>query len=176
MSLIASVVLFTLAVLPLPASAWNIPSHMLSAAIAYQVLQQENPQTNDKVKALLEKHPWYANQWQARLQDVPFAERDQVLFMQASRWADAIRSQDKAQNRPSWHYINLPFKPDGQPADVQTRDPEPVNILTAMAENESIVKNENNAEWQGWNLRRGGSTCLSIDFPGVLTVPSFMLI
>jgi hypothetical protein len=51
-----------------------------------------------------------------------------------------------------------------------------VHILTAMAENESIVKNENNAEWQGWNLRRGGSTCLSIDFPGVLTVPSFMLI
>jgi len=29
-SLIASVVLFTLAVLPLPASAWNIPGHMLS--------------------------------------------------------------------------------------------------------------------------------------------------
>jgi len=149
---------------------------MLSAAIAYQVLRQESPQTIDKVTAVLEKHPWYANQWQARLQDVPFAERDQVLFMQASRWADAIRSQDKAQNRPSWHYINLPFKPDGQPADVQTRDPEPVNILTAMAENESIMKNENNAEWQGWNLGRGVSTCLSIDFSGVLTVPSFMLI
>ena len=95
---------------------------MLSAAIAYQVLQQENPQTNDKVKALLEKHPWYANQWQARLQDVPVAERDQVLFMQAARWADDIRIKDKAQNRPSWHYINLPFKPDGQPANVQIKD------------------------------------------------------
>jgi hypothetical protein len=30
---------------------------MLSAAIAYQVLQQENPQTIDKVKAVLDKHP-----------------------------------------------------------------------------------------------------------------------
>jgi len=40
---------------------------MFSAAIAYQVLRQENPQTIDKVKAVLEKHPWYANQWQARL-------------------------------------------------------------------------------------------------------------
>jgi hypothetical protein len=39
---------------------------MLSGAIAYQVLQQESPQTIDKVKAMLEKHPWYANQWQAR--------------------------------------------------------------------------------------------------------------
>jgi hypothetical protein len=43
---------------------------MLSAAITYQVLRQENPSTIEKAKALLEKHPWYANQWRARLQDV----------------------------------------------------------------------------------------------------------
>jgi hypothetical protein len=90
-SLIASLVFFTLAVLPLPASAWNIPGHMLSAAFAYQVLRQENPQTIEKVKVVLEKHPWYANQWQARLQDVPAADRDMVLFIQAARWADDIR-------------------------------------------------------------------------------------
>jgi S1/P1 Nuclease len=145
-SLIASLVLLALAVLPLPASAWTIPGHMLSAAIAYQVLQQESPQTTEKVKAVLEKHPWYANQWQARLQDIPVADRDLVLFMQAARWADDIRTRDKAQNRPPWHYVNLPFKPDGQPANVQTREPEPVNILTALAENESVVKNENDPE------------------------------
>ena len=132
--------------LPLPASAWNIPGHMLSAAITYQVLRQENPPTIEKVKAVLEKHPWYANQWQARLQDVPVAERDQVLFMQAARWADDIRTQDKAQNRPPWHYINLPFKPEGQPANVQVRNPEPVNILTALAENESVVNSEHDPE------------------------------
>ena len=68
-----------------PARAWNIPGHMLSGIIAYQVLQQEGPQTIEKVKAVLEKHPWYANQWQARLQDVPVADRDVVLFMQAAR-------------------------------------------------------------------------------------------
>jgi len=84
-SLIASLVLLTLTVLPLPASAWNIPGHMLSAAIAYQVLLQENPPTIDKVKAVLEKHPWYANQWQARLQDVPLADHGLVLFVQAAR-------------------------------------------------------------------------------------------
>jgi hypothetical protein len=38
-------VLSALAVLPLPVSAWNIPSHMLSAAIAYQGLRQENPES-----------------------------------------------------------------------------------------------------------------------------------
>ena len=98
---------------------------MLSAAIAYQVFRQENPQGIDKVKAMLDKHPWYANQWQARLQDVPAADRDLVLFMQAARWSDDLRNQDKGHNRPSWQYINLPFKSEGQP----------VNILTALAEN-----------------------------------------
>jgi hypothetical protein len=68
---------------------------MLSAAIIYQVLQQENPPTIEKVKALLEKHPCYANQWQARLQDIPVADHGLVLFMQASRWADDIRIRDK---------------------------------------------------------------------------------
>ena len=76
--------------MPLPASAWNIPGHMLSAAITYQVLKQENPPTIEKVRAVLEKHPWYANQWQARLQDVSVADRDLMLFMQASRWADEL--------------------------------------------------------------------------------------
>ena len=54
---------------------------------------------------MLDKHPWYANQWQAK------------------------GSQST-------------FKSEGQPADVQIREPEPVNILTALAENESAVKNE----------------------------------
>jgi hypothetical protein len=97
-------VLLTLAVLPLPASAWNIPGHMLSAAIAYQVLQQANPSTIKKVKAVLEKHPWYANQWQARLQDVAGADHGLVLFMQAARWPDELRSTGRQHHRGPWHY------------------------------------------------------------------------
>jgi hypothetical protein len=119
---------------------------MLSGAVAYQVLQQENPQVIEKVRAVLEKHPWYANQWQARVQDVPVADHDLVLFMQAARWADDIRSNDKQYHRGPWHYINWPFKPEGQPTTVQIKEPEPVNILTALAENESVVKKENDGE------------------------------
>jgi len=59
-----------------PALAWNIPGYMLSAAIAFQVLREESPKSIEKIKAVLEKHPWYANQWQARLQDVSIADRD----------------------------------------------------------------------------------------------------
>jgi hypothetical protein len=39
--------------------------------------------------------------------------------------------------------LNWPFEPEGQPASVQIREPEPVNILTAFAENEGAMKNEN---------------------------------
>jgi hypothetical protein len=67
-----------------------------------------------------------------------------VLFMQGARWADDIRIQDKAQNRPRWHYINFPFKPEGQSSTLQIREPETVNILTALAENDSMAKNDNN--------------------------------
>jgi hypothetical protein len=144
--LLACVVVITVTALPIPAFAWNIPGHMLSGAIAYQILQQENPATIEKVKAVLEKHPWYSNEWQSRLQDVPVADHGLVMFMQAARWADDIRSQDRAQNKPRWHYINFPFKPEGQPASVQISEPAPVNILTAMAENERAVRNETDPE------------------------------
>src|SRR5262249_5150015 len=73
------------------------------------------------------------------------ADHGLVLFMQAASWADDIRSNDKQQHRALWHYINWPFKPEGQPASVQTREPESVNILTAMVENQRIVVNENDA-------------------------------
>jgi parallel beta-helix repeat protein len=52
--LIALLFLLTLAVLPLPVSAWNIPGHMLSGIIAYQVLGQENPPTIERVKSVQE--------------------------------------------------------------------------------------------------------------------------
>src|SRR5262245_64078996 len=52
-------------------------------ALLTSFLQQENPQTVEKVKAVLEKHPWYGNQWQARLQDVSVADHRLVLFMQS---------------------------------------------------------------------------------------------
>jgi hypothetical protein len=46
---------------------WNIPGHMLSAAIAHQILLEESPHTIDKVKAVLTQHPWRFNRWQDSL-------------------------------------------------------------------------------------------------------------
>jgi hypothetical protein len=54
---------------------------------------------------------------------------------------DDIRTLDRAQHhRGPWHYINWPFKPGSEPESVGTRPPQPVNILTALVENERIVR------------------------------------
>lgn len=136
---------FCLAFLPPYAVAWNIPGHMLSGSIAYQILRAESPATIAKVRAIVEKHPWIDGRWKARLEEIPPGQRDEILFMLASHWADDIRSgPDRAQHRPTWHYINFPFKPDGQPANVQSKRPQAVNILTALVENERIVKTDTN--------------------------------
>src|SRR5262245_39409220 len=75
--------------------------------------------------------------------------------------ADELRTTDRQHHRGTWHYINWPFKPDGQPASVQTRKPETVNILTAMVENQRIVKNESEVEQKAialaWLYHLGGN-------------------
>jgi S1/P1 Nuclease len=75
------------------------------------------------------------------LNNLPDTDRNEILFMVATNWADDVRTIDRAQyHRGTWHYINSPFKPDTEPESVRTKPPEPVNILTALAENERIVK------------------------------------
>ena len=111
------------------------------------------PRTIEKVKAVLEKHPWYANQWQARLQDVPVADRDMVLVYAGGQVGRRYSHQGQAAHHSPWHYINWPFKPEGQPASVQIRDPEPVNILTAMAENESVGEERERSRAKGNRTR-----------------------
>jgi S1/P1 Nuclease len=131
---------------PAPASAWNVHGHMLSGAIAFQVLEQQNPDTINKVKAILQNHPFHSiDEWQPQLAELPASEQDLMLFMLAARWPDDIR-QNPQFHKSTFHFINLPFKPAGQPASVQIKEPGPVNILTALAENESVVKNENDGE------------------------------
>ena len=119
---------------------WNIRGHMLSGAIAYQILQRENPSTIPTVRSVLEKNPWYEIRWKVQLDKLPEPERDEMLFMLAARWADDIRTLDKARSRLPWHYIDLPFKPAGEPASIQAMQPTQDNILTAITENERVVR------------------------------------
>ena len=129
--------------------AWNIPGHMLSGAIAYQILQRENPSTITTVRSVLEKNPWYETRWKSQLEKLPRAERDEMLFMLAARWADEIRTDDKAESHPLWHYVDFPFKPEGEPVSIQVVEPPPENILSAIAENQRIVQSGSDSTKRG---------------------------
>jgi hypothetical protein len=111
-----ALVVVSLVTFPFDGLAWNIPGHMLSGAIAYQILQQQTPGTIPIIRSVLEKNPWFDTRWKSQLQKLPDTERDGVLFMLAARWADDIRIRDKAESHSPWHYIDFPFKPEGEPA------------------------------------------------------------
>src|SRR5262245_35804622 len=121
--------------------AWNKAGHMVSGAIAYADLTQDSPQTLARVIALLKAHPHFEAKWAPRLAQLTLSpeEQDLSLFMLAARWPDDIRT-DPAFHHGPWHYINLPYTPEGQPATVQTVDPPPENILRAYQTNLDIVR------------------------------------
>jgi hypothetical protein len=122
-----------------PALAWNKPGHMVSGSIAYQELRRTNPQVLGRIVALLKQHPDYERLWRARVQDAQAAGIDEAeaLLMQAARWPDDARS--RLRGREGWHYINLPYAPNGGPAP----QPPPVNILSAYQTNLDLVRSGN---------------------------------
>lgn len=123
------------------ALARNKAGHMVSGAIAYAELNQVSPQTLAHVIALLKTQPDFETQWAPRLAQSNLSpeEQDLYLFMLAARWPDDIR-QEPVLHRGPWHYINLPYKPAGQPATVHTVEPLPENILYAYQANLDILR------------------------------------
>jgi S1/P1 Nuclease len=131
--------LTTLATLTLttPALAWNKAGHMVSGAIAYSELQKTSPQSVPRVIALLKKHPDYASKWQTQISSVPTGDRDLYLFMLAARWADDARKT--TEDRPTWHYVNLPFKLGSTATTIPASPTGEENILTALQQNRSTL-------------------------------------
>jgi hypothetical protein len=121
--------------------AWNKAGHMVSGAIAYADLKQTSPQSLEQVVALLTTHPQFETTWKPKLTQAFVApeDRDLYLFMLAARWPDDIRG-NPAFHHGAWHYINVPYKPSGQPASVQTVEPPPENVLSAYQANLDIVR------------------------------------
>jgi hypothetical protein len=136
--LLAGILLVLMAVSS--ARAWNKAGHMVSGAIAYADLKQASPETLARVIALLKMHPHFATKWAPRLAQLHLSPEEQelYLFMLAARWPDDMRG-DAAFHHGAWHYINLPYKPEGQPASVQTVDPQAENILQAYQTNLDIL-------------------------------------
>jgi hypothetical protein len=139
---VAAIVAVLVLVIIAPDSlAWNKPGHMVSGAIAYSELKQLSPATLARVVAFLKLHPEFPTRWAPEVAKrfVPAHERDLYLFMLAARWPDDIRG-DESFDHSAWHFINLPYKPEGQPASVQPVDSPPENILSAYANNLAMVR------------------------------------
>jgi len=121
------------------AFAWNKAGHMVSAGIAYQVLRHEHPHELHNALQLLRAHPFYESVWRPRLQTFPESDRDRYLLMEAARWPDDVRI-NRQFHRPDWHYINFPYKPEGQPRGLRVLQPGRENILTALEQNVGLLK------------------------------------
>jgi hypothetical protein len=122
-----------------PAVAWNKAGHMVTGAIAYDVLLAEQPQVVEKTLELLRANPTYERLWKRQLQQQAEADRDRLLFMLAARWADDIRG-DRDYDRPTWHYIGTGFIAPGQPPTLQLpKVPEP-NAVTAILFNARMAR------------------------------------
>lgn len=123
------------------AQAWNKAGHMTSAAIAYDDLTSRSPEAAAKVVTALKLHPQYDLRWRAAV-EAPGLSADDAnrrLFMLAARWPDDVRGDDDF-DRPEDHFIDLPFKPAGQPSSVHTTPPGPQNLVTAYADHVSTLR------------------------------------
>lgn len=134
-----------LLLLPAPALAWSKPGHMVTGALAYQILSASDPAAAAKAVELLKQTPQYAKDWQPTHDKLPEAERGEYLFMMAARWADDIRG-DARFDRPTWHYLGLAFKPPGQPDWLTEPLPAPVNAVTAFEQNRQRVRTAPDAD------------------------------
>ncbi len=104
-----------------PALAWNDHGHMVTAAIAWQVL---DPPARRAAVRVLRAHPRYHEDFlRFRPAALPgSAAMDRWLFLRASVWPDlARRLPDRQRARfhhGRWHYINQPiFLSPGQARD-----------------------------------------------------------
>jgi hypothetical protein len=105
-----------------PAHAWNREGHMVTGAIAYAVLEAQDPQALAAVLALLRQHPHASDLLEAPASwNLDRADADLALLMRAARWADDVRSgRWESHSRSNWHYVNYHYQdghlnPPGRP-------------------------------------------------------------
>lgn len=150
----AALAVTLLLVSQIPSHAWNKPGHMTTGTIAYDdLVSHDDTAVINKAIQLLRKNPHFTqplgNQpsWQSQLHTVPLSEHNRYLFMLAARFPDDARGTSF--HHGSWHFINLPFRPEGQPPSVPAPTPSGETIRFAFNKNLAIVKDKvNNSEEQ----------------------------
>ena len=114
----------------LTVQAWNKPTHMISAAIAYADLNEQNPAVITKIIEILKKHPQYKSHWADKLSLVSSKDRNLYLFTLAARWPDDVRKKYPQHDHPLWHYVDIPYRL----GEAQGMIPEGESIIKGFAE------------------------------------------
>ena len=117
-----------LALLPLPALAWNAAGHRLVACIAWESLDGDR---RAELSRLLRQHPDY-ERWHKRADEHhPGSAPERAAFIEASTWPDEIRRDKRfysagidaptptlagfpdMERRRDWHYVARPLNGSG---------------------------------------------------------------
>jgi hypothetical protein len=128
--------------LPVRVLAWNPPTHMVSGSIAYnELLKPERRGVLSAIRPFLySKSLDPDGSLQRQTQGLAGREADEARFLAITAWADLIRQADPGKHRDKWHYINWPFKPQGEPANIVAAPPQSENILSALAHAERLMQ------------------------------------
>lgn len=102
----------------LSAQAWDHPSHMTTAAIAFEEIERLRPELMERIGLMLMKHPDPAPFWVAATDADSSLERARLMFIEGSRWPDDAKGTNS--DRLSWHSARFPIVADDAPQN--TRD------------------------------------------------------
>jgi len=96
------IVILALALLVCPSGvqAWDHPSHMMTAAIAFAEIERAKPELIEKIGLLFMAHPDTSPFWVAA-GDAKGNERAKRMFIEGARWADDTKGT--IHDRSTWH-------------------------------------------------------------------------
>lgn len=100
------------------AHAWDHPSHMTTAAIAFDEIERMRPDLMERIGLMLMKHPDPAPFWVSASGATTGKERARRMFIEGARWPDDAKGTKE--DRLSWHSARFPIVADDAPQ--KTRD------------------------------------------------------
>jgi hypothetical protein len=94
------IVLMLALLMPHQASAWLREGHMATATMAYEVLEQQDPEAIATILRLMRAHPDRAR-FDAQMGDLTGRDGERRMFELMAIWPDAVRRTPY--DHPSWH-------------------------------------------------------------------------
>ena len=100
------------------ASAWDHPSHMITAAIAFEEIERMRPELTEQIGLILMKHPDPSPFRVAATDADTGKERARRMFIEGARWPDDAKGTNN--DRLTWHTARFPIV--AEDASQETKD------------------------------------------------------